>query len=179
MNTGPLVRQNSSAGGVRGRDADANHLCLLVADPVDDGTRWLADVGFGGSLLEPIMLTESTQSQPPYEVALKRINDGWRFVEDDGNGEFSFDFRAEAGSEAEMSARCRYLQTSPDSGFVQSLVAQRRRPRSHLTLRGRVLTELGGNGTRVRELDSAEELVETLRREFELDVPDAGEEPVI
>ncbi|MEO1201791.1 MAG: arylamine N-acetyltransferase, partial [Pseudomonadota bacterium] len=109
--------------------------------------------------------------QPPYDVGLMRIANGWRFVENDGGGEFSFDFRAESGSESEMAARCHYLQTSPDSGFVQSLVAQRRRPRSHLTLRGRVLTELGGNGRQTRELGSAAELLATLADAFDLHVP--------
>ncbi|MEO1201985.1 MAG: arylamine N-acetyltransferase, partial [Pseudomonadota bacterium] len=44
----------------RGSNADANHLCLLVDDPDDEGVTWLADVGFGGSLLQPLVLTEAT-----------------------------------------------------------------------------------------------------------------------
>jgi N-hydroxyarylamine O-acetyltransferase len=156
----------------RGSAADANHLCLLVNDPEGEAAPWLADVGFGGSLLEPLLLVEAMYRQPPYDIGLKRIHDGWRFVENDGSGEFSFDFSPVAGSETALSNRCRYLQTNPDSSFVQTLVAQRRAPRSHLTLRGRLLTELGGKGSQTRRLESAAELAATLRGQFALDVPD-------
>lgn len=55
------------------------------------------------------------------------------------------------------------------------LVAQIRLPDAHRTLRGRVLSEIGPGGSEERLIDSADELVETLSRQFRLDVPEAGE----
>ncbi len=159
----------------RGSVADANHLCLLVSMADERETIYLADVGFGGSLVEPLPLEEGSRRQPPYDVGLTRIDDGWRFVENDGGGEFSFDFVAKAGSEAELSARCRFLQTSPDSSFVRSLVAQRRFADSHLTLRGRVLTRVSDDAVKRCTLESADDLVTTLYENFGLDVPGAAD----
>jgi len=51
-----------------------------------------------------------------------------------------------------------------------SLVAQIRLPDAHRTLRGRVLSEIGPCGSEERLIDSADELMETLERQFHLDV---------
>ncbi len=42
-------------------------------------------------------------------------------------------------------------------------------------LRGRVLSEIGPDGEQERLIDSADELVETLSRQFHLDVPEVRE----
>ena len=46
-----------------------NHLCLLVNL---DGARWLADVGFGGSLAEPLHLDIIERRDPSYTLGLRR-----------------------------------------------------------------------------------------------------------
>jgi N-hydroxyarylamine O-acetyltransferase len=143
--------------------------------PPDDEDSWLVDVGFGGSLLHPIPLREETHYHPPFTVGLRQLDSGgWQFWESRGDGEFSFDFEHEPADEGAMSDRCDYLQTSPESGFVQNLVCQLRRPESHIVLRGRVLTELTPDGKSERVLDSADELVATLGDEFNLNVPEAA-----
>ncbi len=153
--------------------SDANHLALLVETDDATGRRFLADVGFGGSLVEPIELAEATHSQPPFQLGLRRLDDGhWQFHEDAGDGEFSFDFAPVPGDEEALARRCDYLQSDPTSGFVKSLVAQIRLPDAHRTLRGRVLSEIGPGGEAERLIDSADELVETLLRKFHLDVPE-------
>ncbi len=157
----------------RGPLSHANHLALLVTLP-DDDVRWLVDVGFGGSLLHPIRLKEGTYFHAPFTVGLRQLDDGgWQFWESLGDGEFSFDFENAPADERAMSDRCTYLQTSPESGFVQNLVCQLRRPDSHISLRGRVLTEVTKDGKRERVLNSGEELVATLADEFGLAVPEA------
>ena len=156
----------------RGDIASANHLCLLVGMP-GDAEPYLVDAGFGGSLFEPIRLNAGEYLQPPYRLGLQMLDDGyWRFWEDNGEGAFSFDFLAETGDESELSGRCEFLQTDPSSGFVQNLVAQRRTPHSHKTLRGRVLTVVGGKAGEPRILQSDEELVEVLADDFDLHVPE-------
>lgn len=165
------------AGAVmrEGRDhvSAASHLALLVETEDAPGRRFLADVGFGGSLVDPIELDEATHRQAPFNLGLRRLEDGyWQFHEDAGDSEFSFDFEPVPGDEGALARRCDYLQTEPTSGFVRSLVAQIRLPDAHRTLRGRVLSEIGPDGEKERLIDSADELVETLSRQFRLDVPE-------
>jgi N-hydroxyarylamine O-acetyltransferase len=159
----------------RGATAHANHLTLLVRQPGDE-ERWLVDVGFGGSLLWPLPLEEGAYEHAPFNVGLRRLDDGhWQFWENRNDGEFSFDFEEIDADENAMSVRCDYLQTSPESGFVQNLVCQLRRPDSHVSLRGRVLSTVTTRAYRKHVLDSADELVVTLKHEFGLVVPGSAD----
>lgn len=159
----------------RGEVSAANHLALLVRLPDTDET-WLADVGFGGSLLEPIRLETSEHLHAPYRLGLRRLEDGhWQFWENPGDGEFSYDFRPEAASEEALARKCELLQTDPDSSFVLNLVAQIRSVGRHTSLRGRVLSVRDGAAERVTTLDSPEELLATLRDTFRLEVPEIGD----
>jgi N-hydroxyarylamine O-acetyltransferase len=156
----------------RGNVAHANHLCLLVK-PADADETFLVDVGFGGSMIAPIPLAESDHQQAPFHIGLRKTNDDhWRFWEDLGKGEFSFDFKAETADEAALSKKCDFLQTDPSSGFVQNLVAQIRLPDQHKTLRGKVFSLATSRGIETTILSSADELLAVLRDEFRLDVPD-------
>lgn len=159
----------------RGPTSHANHLTLLVSLP-DDDARWLVDAGFGGSLLHPILLQEGTHYHAPFTIGLRQLDDTfWQFWEGLGEDEFSFDFEAVPADERAMSVRCHYLQTSPESGFVQNLVCQLRRPDSHIVLRGRVFSMVSSEGKPKRVLNSADELVATLRDEFGLIAPEAAD----
>jgi N-hydroxyarylamine O-acetyltransferase len=152
----------------RGPISHANHLALGVSVPGDDAP-WLVDAGFGGSLLQPIRLREGTYRHAPFTVGLRRLDDGyWQFWESLGDGEFSFDFEDVPADEQAMSERCRFLQTSPESGFVRNLVCQLRRPNAHVVLRGRVFAVVTSDGRQERLLGSADELVAVLRDEFGL-----------
>ncbi len=154
--------------------APGDHLCLLVDV---DGEPWLADVGFGGSLLEPLRLDRGAESCPPYEVQILRTEDGHlRFEERLRGGEpFDYDFRPGHPSEEAMAARCVELQTSPESSFVRNLVAQRRLPDEHWTLRGKVLRVERADGRDERVLTGPDDLVTTLRDRFALDLPQVGD----
>lgn len=164
------------AGGVRRDQAgDAvlgNHLCLLVRI---DGRPWLADVGFGGSMLEPLPLEPQACDQPPFRLRLSKVDERfWRYTEDAGGAPFSFDFAPAPADEDQLAAKCAWLQSDPASPFVQNLVAQKRLADRHISLRGRVLKELTADGARKRVLASADELVATLRELFDLDEPEAA-----
>jgi len=155
----------------RGNVAHANHLCLLVK-PADADETFLVDVGFGGSMIAPIPLAESDYQQAPFHIGLRKTGDGhWRFWEDLGKGEFSFDFLDEPADEDALTDKCDFLQTDPSSGFVQNLVAQIRLPDQHKTLRGKVFSLATTNGIETTILSSADELFAVLRDEFRVDVP--------
>jgi arylamine N-acetyltransferase len=109
-------------------------------------------------------------------VSLREMPLGyWRFSEQAAGGEpFSFDFRVGPADETLFARKCAYLQTDPMSGFVQTLVVQRRTADTHVSLRGRVLSIYRTTGVDKTLLHSGEELVDTLRDRFDLDVPEAS-----
>ena len=162
-------------GGVmrveRGDAAVGNHLALIVM--LD--RPWLVDVGFGGSLAEPIPFAEGRHDHAPFDIALKPIGEGWwRFEEWIGGMPFSWDFRPEPADDSRLAAHLVALQTDPASVFVQNLVAQRRIGSVHLALRGRVLTESTPWAREKRLLMSGAEIVEVLADRFGIDVPEVA-----
>jgi N-hydroxyarylamine O-acetyltransferase len=70
-----------SAGVMRAQAGDTqlgNHLCLLVR--LDQ--PYLVDVGFGGSLIEPLPLSVAEREDRPYRLGLSELDDRyWRFTE--------------------------------------------------------------------------------------------------
>jgi N-hydroxyarylamine O-acetyltransferase len=158
----------------KGATTDNSHLCLLVQAP-NSSTQFLADVGFGGSMIRPLELQNTSGRQSPYRLGIRKLDQRWwRYWEDDGDGEFSFDFLSRPAREQALSAKCLHLQTESSSGFVLNLVAQLRGPNHHKALRGKVLTTLTTEGKTTRLIESADNLVELLRDEFQLDVPEVA-----
>jgi N-hydroxyarylamine O-acetyltransferase len=149
---------------VGGEERMGTHLALLVRV---DGTQWLADVGFGSSLAEPIPLATGEHAHRPFTVGLAETSDGhWRFSEYSGGDPFSFDFRAEPADEALLAEKCRWQASAADSNFVLNFVAQKRKGDHHIALRGKVLSERGPEGESRRELADADEFAGALAATF-------------
>jgi N-hydroxyarylamine O-acetyltransferase len=154
-----------------GEERMGTHLALLV----DCDGRWLCDVGFGGSLLEPLPLTAAERHDSLYTVSLSETDDGyWRFTER-AETPFGYDFRAAAADEALLIAKRDWQATHPASNFTLNFVAHRRRPDSHLILRGRVLTERSAEGVKSRTLADADDFVATMADRLDIDEPRARE----
>ncbi len=152
----------------RGDRALGNHLVLAVEI---DGEPWLADVGFGDGLREPVPLREGPIRQRGLGYALERIDGGyWRFHNHAHGGARDFDFRPEPADEALLERQCGWLQSSPESGFVQNLVCQTFQPEALQVLRGRVRREVTSGGMREWTLGAAAELQAELGSVFGLDV---------
>ncbi len=77
-----------------------------------------------------------------------------------------------AADEARFAARCHELQTDPNSHFILNLFCFKHRADDILLLRGRVLHTTRPDGYDDRLLESADDLVATLRDDFTLDVPE-------
>lgn len=167
-----VMRMNSGVGRVeRGDDAIGNHLVLLVR--LDE--PWIADVGFGDGIIEPIPLREADIEQRGFRYRLERIADGfWRFHNHQYSGAPSFDFRPEPADEGLFEAKCNFLQTASESPFVASLVCQRFTEDGYQVQLGRVARRVTPRGTRSWLLRDGAELVDRLRGDFELDVPQAA-----
>ena len=149
-----------------------NHLTLLVEV---DGAPFLADVGFGGGLVDPVPLRAGAVDANPFDCRLDGADGGWRrFTEDRRMGGMSYDFNPAVGDEALLERQCRFLQTDPSSPFIQNAVAQRWIGDAHYSLRGRVLRVLSANGERKSLVQSAGHYVDILQSTFGIDAPEAA-----
>lgn len=163
------------SGGVMRQDGGdermGTHLTLLV----DCEGPHLCDVGFAGSLLEPLPLAPIERDEAPYRLSLAEVGGGyWRFTQD-FDGPFSYDFRPQPADEALLAAKRDWQATHPDANFTLNLVAQKRHPDWHLVLRGRSLTERRRGGATDRLIESPQELVSVLHDRFGIDEPRIAE----
>jgi len=98
----------------------------------------------------------------------------WRLHNHPFGGAKSFDFQLAAADETLLAEKCAWLQSWEESVFVQNLVCQRHTPGGIAVLRGRSFRQVTPQGIgEERLLESAGDLVSTLRSEFDLDVPEA------
>jgi N-hydroxyarylamine O-acetyltransferase len=156
-----VMRQDGGDGRM------GTHLALLV----DCAGPRLCDVGFGGSLLEPLPFAACESEQAPYAISLEPIDDDyWRYTQRH-DAPFSYDFRPEPADEELLAEKCRWQATHPDSNFTLNFVAQKRDPDRHLVFRGRLLTERRRDAVSDRLIESPEELVAVLSQEFGIDEP--------
>jgi N-hydroxyarylamine O-acetyltransferase len=155
-----------------GDDVIGNHLVLLVEV---EGESWIADVGFGDGTLEPFRLTPGALTVEGFSFRLERLDDRWwRFHNHEYGGAKSFDFAVEPANPELLAGRCDWLQYAPDSHFVLNAVVQRYRGNEILQMRGRVLRRVTPGGVEQSLLGSADEFVDILSRDFDLDLPEAA-----
>jgi N-hydroxyarylamine O-acetyltransferase len=165
------VRYLSGAVGraTRGWLAEGNHLVLLVT--LD--RRWIVDVGFGDGFLTPLPLEPGTYRQDFLVYRVSRDGPRWRVHNHEYGGADGFDFTLTARTLDGFAAKCRELQTSPDSGFVKSTVCERFTPGGLVMLRGATLREVTIDGVATRVLRDAAEYERVLADRFGLRLPDA------
>lgn len=129
-----------TAGIYRHEKGDAmlgNHTAILVN--LDQQT-YLADLGLGDGIRDPIPLREGTYRQGHLSFRLERVDDRyWRFHNHELGYPNKIDFRNEPAQLQILVDHSRHLQTSSESIFVQNLVCQIMQPDSVTCLTGRVL----------------------------------------
>ncbi len=178
-------RVTRHVGGVQRTDRDSagasgGHLALTVRGlPHETCPRgvWLADVGLGSALHEPLPLHEGVYRQGPFVYRLRSSGaepDGWRFDHDPRGSFAGMDFRAQPAEIVEFAAMHEYLSTAPESGFVRVAIAQRRDSAGVDVLRGLVLTRLGPDPARETMLQSRTEWYAALSDVFGLPLEDVG-----
>lgn len=162
------------------------HMLLLVEG---EGSRWLADVGFGGEgLLLPVPFGNGEEARHyawTYRVIEEagagtwilqsRRNDAWMDL-------YAFTLEPQQSIDYEIANH--YMSTHPDSRFVQTLTVQLPGPQRRMILRNRDLIEDRGDAVLERRIESDEEFVSALQEYFGLDMPEedciaiAGRRPV-
>ena len=157
---------------VRDKAGDASigsHLALCV----DLDQRYLADVGFGDGLIEPTPIVTGAFRQDWFEFRLERLDaTWWRFHNQPHGGAPSFDFQLSEAPVSRLEDRCRWLQTSPESGFVQNAVCQRYVDGELRILRGRVLKIVRDGTIEQRTVDSMRDYESVLDASFGIRLPD-------
>ena len=152
-----------------GDAAVGNHLALRVQ--LD--RPYLADVGFGDGIFEPVPLRAGPIRQRGFGFRLERLSDGWWRIHNHPLGAASsFDFAEAPGDRSAMERKCAYLQTSQESTFRKVTVVQRHVPDGLVVLRGRVLSQVGPGGAERHVIEDRAEYEHILRETFSLDAPD-------
>ncbi len=142
---------------------------LLVVET--GGERWLADVGFGlEGLLMPVPLragAESTQYGRRYRIVAEA--GGWALqMHEAGAWTDLYAFTPEPQLVADFEMASHYTSTLPASPFVRNLVVQLPGPERRKVLRNRELAIDDGATVDRRTIESDDELLDVLAREFGL-----------
>ncbi len=142
-----------------------------------EGEAHLVDVGFGGLTLSGVLrLAPDIEQATPHEpFRLLRDDGSWRMqarVRGEWKTLYRFDLQPQYLPDYELTSW--YLSNHPDSHFVTGLVAARAGTDRRYALRGTELAihVLGGR-TQRRTLREAGEILQVLRDDFMLTLPDS------
>jgi N-hydroxyarylamine O-acetyltransferase len=171
-------------GGVQARSvttppgANANHLALtvhgLATSDCPHGV-WLVDAGLGDGPHEPLPLRTGCYRQGPFTYQLSPsevVPEGWRFTHDPAGSFTGMDFAWPTAGPAAFAEQHNHLSTSPESGFVRTLVVKRRHATGVDMLRGLLLTRLNAGEERQEQIDASPDLFGTLADVFGLTLDD-------
>lgn len=118
-----------------------DHMALLVT--LEE--RWLADVGFGDSFVEPLPVDERAEQTQGARAFRIEEDDGGRLVllrrDSGGAWEPQYRFGLEPHTFADYTEMCRFHQTSPESHFTRGRICSRLTTDGRLTLSGVRLIE--------------------------------------
>jgi N-hydroxyarylamine O-acetyltransferase len=156
-----------SAGVAReegGFDPPFDHMALLVQ--LEE--RWLADVGFGDSFREPLLLDARGEQQ--------QDNDAYRLIDDNeclilerrekDLWKPQYRFGLEPYQYSDFADMCLYHQTSPESPFTKRRTCTLATPEGRITVTGmRLITTIGGD-RQERDIESDEEWKVALKQHF-------------
>lgn len=158
-----------TAAGAFGPDFD--HMTLLV--PLAE--RWLVDVGFGDSFLEPLRLDErgeQVQGRRAYRIDAGG-DERLTLLQRGEGGEWAAQYRfgLEPHVYADYAGMCRHHPMSPASHFTQRRVCSLATPEGRITLSEMRLITTRDGGRQERELAGEREVAAALREHFAIALP--------
>jgi N-hydroxyarylamine O-acetyltransferase len=141
-----------------------DHMTLMVTL----ANRWLVDVGFGESFVEPLLL-DSREVQVQGTRAF-RIDDEDGYLvlrrrNDQGGWDPQYRFTLHPYEFADYEAMCHFHQTSPESHFTNNVICSRATEDGRITLSGLKLITTSGSRREERTLEH-EEYDRILRDQF-------------
>lgn len=153
---------------------DFDHMTLMVTAPEEPRLRWLADVGFGDSFNEPLMLDErgeQPQGSRSYRIVTDRAHLLLMQREGDAEWKPQYRFTLEPHAYSDYEEMCQYHQTSPQSHFTKARVCTRTTPEGRITLSGmRFITTSRDGERQERALLNDDEFTNILRKQFAIDM---------
>lgn len=164
FNVRMLSAEVANAEGGFGPSFD--HMALMVSLE----QHWLADVGFGDSFREPLLLDERGE-QVQGNRAYRILPDGAHLIlmQRDGGDEWKAEYRftLQPHEYADYAEMCRYHQTSPQSHFTKARICSRATEEGRITLSEmRLITTSENGGRQERTLTNDEEYAAILREQF-------------
>lgn len=177
-------------GGVHGpegptADAMTNHLVLVVhglpTDASPDG-HWYLDAGLGDALHAPLPLVAGTHEQAPFAFALDGLDEGdahgadWHLRHHELGSFTGMAFSSRPTTIDAFAERNVGLSTSPESGFVRTVTAQRRDAHGVDVVRGQVLKHVGATVGDEQVLATRTEWFDALGDLFGLTYPGVADE---
>jgi len=158
-----LSAEVANAEGVYSQPFD--HMTLMVQ--LDQ--RWLVDVGFGDSFLEPLLLDEANEQQRHGDV-YRIANDGAFFIllrREMNEWKPQYRFTLQAHVYDDYAQMCHYHQTSPQSHFTQKRICSLPTDSGRITISDMHWIETSNiTGRAERMLESYEEYTSVLRERF-------------
>jgi N-hydroxyarylamine O-acetyltransferase len=145
---------------------DFDHMTLMVT--LEE--RWLADVGFGDSFLEPLRLDErgdQVQGERDYRVDLDGAYLTLNQRADAAEWKVQYQFTLQPFRYVDYAEMCQYHQTSPQSHFTRARICSRATSAGRITLSDmRFITSTPGGGRREQLLTNDDEYAIMLREHF-------------
>ena len=144
-----------------------DHMALMVT--LDE--RWLVDVGFGDSFIEPLRL-DSRADQVQGTRSFRLVDEDDHIVvmlrNESEEWQPQYRFKLQPYTFPDYEEMCRFHQTSPESHFTKNLVCSRATADGRITLSGmRFITTSGPQRVQdERTLSSRDEYDRVLRDEF-------------
>ncbi len=153
--------------GTGGFGIPFDHLALMVQ--LDE--RWLVDVGFGDSFLEPLRL-DSTREQVQDGKTYRVLHDGvqgiFSSLASGAEGDFQpeYQFFLQPRQLSDFAVGCDYHQTAPESPFTQKRVCTLATPNGRITLSNTRLIFTENGSRRERFLKDEDEVHDALATYF-------------
>jgi len=148
-----------------GFSRDFDHMALLVTLE----QRWLADVGFGDSFVEPLLLDER-DAQVQRGRTYRIVADGERLImerADKGNEwKPQYRFTLQPFQYSDYAEMCEYHQTSPESHFTTSRICSRLTSHGRISLTRTSLITTESGERHERAVAVQKEYDELLREHF-------------
>jgi N-hydroxyarylamine O-acetyltransferase len=165
FDTKMLSASVANAKGEWGPEFD--HMTLLVT--LDK--RWLVDVGFGDSFIEPLPLDDRNEHLQRSRVyRIEEVDDRFTLSQRETNEDWKpqFRFTLKPHIYTDYAAMCRYHQTSPQSHFTQRRICSRLNADGRITVTQERLIITRGTLREEREFAGEAELAGALREHFDI-----------
>jgi N-hydroxyarylamine O-acetyltransferase len=148
---------------------DFDHMTLMVTTPKSSAQRWLVDVGFGDSFLEPLLIDEpddQVQGSQSFRIIPENAHLILMRRKDSEDWAPQYRFTLQPYSYPDYQEMCHFHQTSPDSHFTKARICSRATPNGRITLSDLRLITTTGDQREEHLLTSEEEYARVLRDQF-------------